>query len=193
MTSINVDCMDLIQGFNKLYTHKYLENTDLALNSRLGLIICLKCQVALPKTRVKITEKRSMDGHQRLQRQLVCFSGNLPTKYPLSAFAEPVLAYEGLPIVDNYHGCCHCVYACQAKHIKAHIKNCTYAPHHVNRIEVNATPKPNISAQTYSAQNNQSWFQVIHTNNAPSPSIMTQDTQPHIARDCVRTMPNSKP
>ena len=52
-TSINVDCMDLIQGFNKLYTHKYLENTDLALNSRPGLIICLKCRVALPKTRVK--------------------------------------------------------------------------------------------------------------------------------------------
>ena len=184
MTSINVDCMDLIQGFNELYTHEYLENTDLALNSRLGLIICLKCRVALPKTRVKNhgEEKHewSPETTEAVGLFLRDYCTGLHTKYPSSAFAEPVQAYEGLPIVDNYHGCCHCAYACQAKRIKAHIKNCAYAPPHVNGIEVNATPKPNISAQTYSAQNNQSWFQVICTNNAPSPSIATQDTQPHI-------------
>ncbi len=170
MTSIKVDHLQLIQGFNELYTHETLQSADLALNSRLRLIICLKCEIALPKTRVKKHGEKhgwSKEINAALTLFLKQNGTNLHTKYPLTAFPQPIPPYEGLPIVNNYFGCPTCGYAAQEQGTKAHINN-THGG--------NGTPKPNTSAQTYSVQNNQAWFQVISTDDTPT-GIAIQGSQ----------------
>ena len=168
--------MELLPGFKELYTHEALQNAGLALNARLRLIVCIKCQVALPKTRVKKHGEKhewSTDTEIAVVSFLKENGAEIDSKYPSSTFPEPVQPFEGLPIVNNYHGCPHCAYAAQAKGIKVHIKSCASA--NATGVKKDGMPKANISAQTYSVQNNQSWFQVVCTDDTPSSSVRTQD------------------
>ena len=179
MTSINVDHLQLMHGFHELYTHPTLQNADLALNARLGLFICMECKIALPKTRVKKHGEEKHAWEKETQSAVALFvrehCADVHTKYPPTAFSEPVKSFEGLPVVNDYFGCPHCVYAAQQKGIKVHIKTCVK-----DAVKSNEPPKANISAQTYSAQNNQSWFQVISTNDASSGSVVIPHDQLHI-------------
>ena len=163
----------------EIYIPDLLAQSGLAFNNKLGLVICLKCGVAVTSSRLKdhATKKHGLDRNTvNPILALISEECKAADKYPETTFPKPVQPYEGLPVVDNYLGCPECSYAAKdEKTMKRHLKTHKGAT---------GAPLKNVLAQTLNALNKTGWFQVtvspkfsvFHSLLTSSPSLRPNST-----------------